>query len=89
MSIFSASVWGSACRPHHIGETGTQPALSNQKVLLALGKRERIAASLFPMDTAPLSEQLPLKFSSVQSLSRVRLFETPWTAALQASLPIT
>ena len=27
--------------------------------------------------------------SSVQSLSRVQLFVTPWTAALQASLPIT
>ena len=31
----------------------------------------------------------PLQFSSVQSLSRVRLFVTPWTAARQASLPIT
>ena len=30
-----------------------------------------------------------LSFSSVQSLSRVRLFVTPWTAALQASLSIT
>ena len=30
-----------------------------------------------------------LGFSSVQSLSRVRLFETPWTAAVQASLSIT
>ena len=29
-----------------------------------------------------------LLFSSVQSLSHVRLFETPWTAALQAILPI-
>ena len=28
-------------------------------------------------------------FSSVQSLSRVRLFPTPWIAACQASLPIT
>ena len=28
-------------------------------------------------------------FSSVQSLSCVRLFETPWTAARQASLSIT
>ena len=28
-------------------------------------------------------------FSSVQSLSRVQLFATPWTAALQASLSIT
>ena len=30
-----------------------------------------------------------LKFSSVQSLSCVRLFVTPWTAARQASLSIT
>ena len=30
-----------------------------------------------------------LKGSSVQSLSRVRLFVTPWTAARQASLSIT
>ena len=30
-----------------------------------------------------------LHFSSVQSLSHVRLFETPWTAAHQASLSIT
>ena len=30
-----------------------------------------------------------VQFSSVQSLSRVRLFETPWTAARQASLSIT
>ena len=29
------------------------------------------------------------QFSSVQSLSRVRLFETPWTAARQAFLSIT
>ena len=28
-------------------------------------------------------------FSSVQSLSRVRLFATSWTAALRASLSIT
>ena len=30
-----------------------------------------------------------MKFSSVQSLSRVRLFVTPWIAACQASLSIT
>ena len=29
------------------------------------------------------------KFSSVQSLSRVQLFVTPWTAVRQASLSIT
>ena len=32
---------------------------------------------------------LVTQFSSVQSLSRVRLFGTPWTAARQASLSIT
>ena len=31
----------------------------------------------------------PCSFSSVQSLSRVRLFAAPWTAACQASLSIT
>ena len=41
------------------------------------------------------SQQLPnfitwqVQFSSVQPLSRVRLFATPWTAAHQASLSIT
>ena len=32
---------------------------------------------------------LNLQFSSVQSLSRVRIFATPWIAARQASLSIT
>ena len=32
---------------------------------------------------------VPPRFSSVQSLSSVRLFATPWTAARQASLSIT
>ena len=31
----------------------------------------------------------PIQFSSVQSLSRVRLFENPWIAARQVSLSIT
>ena len=31
----------------------------------------------------------PVQFSSVQSLSHVRLFVTPWIAARQASLSIT
>ena len=34
-------------------------------------------------------EKLCVQFSSVQSLSRVRLFATPWIAAHQASLSIT
>ena len=36
-----------------------------------------------------LKEESQIVFSSVQSLSRVRLFATPWTAACQASLSIT
>ena len=36
-----------------------------------------------------LSKFLPSQFSSVQSLSRVRLFVTPWITACQASLSIT
>ena len=34
-------------------------------------------------------QQLMCPLSSVQSLSRVQLFATPWTAACQASLSIT
>ena len=37
----------------------------------------------------PFIIQIILLFSSVQSLSRVQLFVTPWTAASQASLAIT
>ena len=36
-----------------------------------------------------VDSQLPASSQSVQSLSRVRLFATPWTAACQASLFIT
>ena len=39
---------------------------------------------IYPSPTLPFSQ-----FSSIQLLSRVRLFATPWTAARQASLSIT
>ena len=38
-------------------------------------------------DTSPLKDRV--QFSSVQLLSHVQLFVTPWTAACQASLSIT
>ena len=41
-----------------------------------------LAYDVLPSSSSPL-------FSSVQSLNRVRLFGTPWTAARQASLSIT
>ena len=37
----------------------------------------------------PRQSSFKIRFSSVQSLSRVRLFATPWTGARQASLSIT
>ena len=42
-----------------------------------------------PISSHPPFSQKPLQFSSVQSLSRVWLFATPWITAHQASLSIT
>ena len=45
------------------------------------------------LDITPLSQnhyiKIIIQFSSVQSLSHIRLFATPWTEARQASLSIT
>ena len=43
---------------------------------------------VLPSDSA-LSPNLQSVSQSIQSLSHVQLFETPWTAAYQASLSIT
>ena len=56
---------------------------------------QALLQGIFP--TQELNPDLPhcrqilyhVQFSSVQSLSHVRLFATPWTTALQASLSIT
>ena len=48
-----------------------------------------IAAFGFVNEIVPLEWSELFQFSSVQSLSRVRLFATSWTAARQASLSIT
>ena len=42
-----------------------------------------------PKTTLRFTDSLLVQFSSVQSLSRVQLFVTPWTAAHQLSLSIT
>ena len=44
---------------------------------------------LLPSFTACCKEKAYFEISSVQSLSHIRLFETPWTAPCQASLFIT
>ena len=41
------------------------------------------------MHVTQVTDRISLQFSSVQSLSHVRLVVTPWTAAHQASLSIT
>ena len=47
-----------------------------------------ISQRLIELDSG-LRDEMRSQFSSVQSLSRVRLFATLWTAACQASLSIT
>ena len=46
-------------------------------------KVEAVTDFIF-LDSKSLQTVSSVQFSSVQSLSRVRLFETPWTAAYQA-----
>ena len=48
-----------------------------------------IQMNLCTKQTHRLRKKLLVQFSSVQSLSCVRLFVTPWTVACQASLSIT
>ena len=55
---------------------------------LTSGKSFTSGSSLYPIATPSCFCSTP-QFSSVQSLSRVRLFATPWIAARQASLSIT
>ena len=51
--------------------------------------REALECFCIPQVCWGLKEWGLLPFSSVQSLSRVQLFVTPWTAACRASLSIT
>ena len=55
---------------------------------LLLWISEMVLLDDFPEEVAS-SPSLSVQFSSFQSLSRVQLFVTPWTAARQASLSIT
>ena len=53
-------------------------------------KQLTYSCSIFPpLPTLELNIYFTLQFSSIQSLSHVRLFATPWIAAHQASLFIT
>ena len=52
-------------------------------VVISLVHKEKPSLTTFSLSTVPLA------FSSIQSLSHVQLFATPWIAARQASLSIT
>ena len=54
-----------------------------------LGYRDLLSHNTFRLYTYPYKIIINLQFSSVQSLSHVRLFATPWIATHQASLSIT
>ena len=58
------------------------PYPQGQSTEMSLHKQTLRSNFYLPLDS-------PIYFSSVQSLSRVWLFVTPWTAAHQASLSIT
>ena len=69
--------------------TSVAGPLSAPLVLRSLCSTSQQPAQLQPCSTTCWTRGSRLQFSSVQSLSRVRLFVTPWTAAHQASLSIT
>ena len=87
------------------GDVGYMVGLEGSSLLWApSGKPNNYFQQVLPPLKASLNEKPPasvnrkciifhqgntVQFSSVQSLSHVRLFVTPWTAAHQASLSIT
>ena len=76
-----------------IAFSGVEDALRNDLECRQIRCRQRCC--LLPvlwqskLEKATDGFSLEVQFSSVQSLSRVQLFATPWTAAHQASLSIT
>ena len=60
------------------------------RTILPLKKNAlKILSSTVNLSRSKMWIKMLIQFSSVQSLSRVRLFETPWTGACQTSLSIT
>ena len=60
-----------------------------QRILAAPAPGDCQTVHHFTQLTSPHFSSTPPAFSSVQLLSRVQLFATPWTTARQASLSIT
>ena len=62
-------------------ESDTTEATEHTHTCILREERQPVSPKSMPLQS--------VQFSSVQSLSRVRLFATSWTAARQASLSIT
>ena len=100
LSERTVEAWGRRkINVHRMGEQGETTQAHSQHsfpAILACGSQmERLTEledNLFSVSLSLENENeisLLSEFSSVQSLSRVRLFATPWIAARQASLSIT
>ena len=78
-------------RPHGLyspwNPPGQNPAVGSLSLLQGIFQTQELNPGL--LHCRWILYQLTYQFSSVQSLSRVRLSATPWTAACQASLSIT
>ena len=80
------------CRPLLLlpRNSSQHQSLSNESgLLMRWPKYWSFSFSIFPLQHMKKLEWTSVQFSSVQSLSRVWLFATPWNAACQASLSIT
>ena len=82
----SATPWTAAHQPPCPSPT---PGVYSNSCPLSRWCHLTISSSIIPFCSCLQSFPASVQFSSVQSLSHVRLFATPWTAAHQASLSIT
>ena len=72
---------------HGVAKSRTR--LSDWTELMKVKEESEKAGLKFNIQKTKIMASGPIQFSSVQSLSRVQLFVTPWIAARQASLSIT
>ena len=65
------------------------PRVYSNSCPLSRWRHPATSSSVVPFSSCPQSFTASVQFSSVQSLSHVQFFATPWTTACQASLSIT
>ena len=72
------------CRCYHSLMAKIKEQLKS--LLMRVKEESERASSRLNIEKTKIMASSPVQFSSVQSLSRVQLFATPWIAARQASL---